>query len=75
MQITNAETFRRTFIPNEIQCFWCNGRMNRSSTLSGELSYVTYFCVHCGAVSHFAVHDKKRISNIEIKYESQSCTE
>lgn len=22
---------RKTFIPNEIQCFWCNGRMNEKT--------------------------------------------
>ena len=63
---------RRTFIPHGIQCFWCNGHMKSGTVYTGSaLNHVTYFCEDCGAVSHFAVNDKQRISSIEVEYRSQ----
>lgn len=59
---------RNTFIPLDIQCFWCNGHMERGITTYGELNCVTYFCKRCGGVSHFAVNDRQKISSIEVKY-------
>ena len=59
---------RNTFIPSEIQCFWCNGQMKIGMDISGTLSCVTYFCKQCGGVSHFAVNDKIKIKSIEVKY-------
>ena len=59
------------FIPMYIQCFWCNGKMERGTTFSGPtLNHVTYFCKDCGAVSHFAMNYEKRISSIEVEYKS-----
>ena len=64
-------TRRNTFIPLDIQCFWCNGQMERGTVISsGTLSCVTYFCKQCGGVSHFAVNDKQKISSIEVEYKS-----
>ena len=62
---------RNTYIPLDIQCFWCNGQMKRGTAISGELNCVTYFCKRCGGVSHFAVNDKQKISCIEVEYKSQ----
>ncbi len=39
---------RNTFIPLDIQCFWCNGKMDRGTTITGTLNCVTYFCKQCG---------------------------
>lgn len=61
---------RNTFIPLDIQCFWCNGQMDRGTVVSGELNCVTYFCKQCGGVSHFAVNDKRKINGIEVEYKS-----
>lgn len=62
---------RKTFIPNEIQCFWCNGLMKRGTCRTGTaIETVTYFCEDCGAVSHFAVSDKQKISSIAVEYKS-----
>ena len=62
---------RKTFIPLDIQCFWCNGHMKRGTCCTGSgIEHVTYFCEGCGAVSHFAVSDKQRISSIEVEYKS-----
>lgn len=61
---------KNTFIPLNIQCFWCNGKMERGTVLSSTLSCATYFCKQCGGVSHFAVNDKKKISSIEVEYKS-----
>ncbi len=63
-------TRRNTFIPLDIQCFWCNGQMDRGTVVSGTLNCVTYFCKQCGGVSHFAVNDKQKISSIEVEYKS-----
>lgn len=64
-------TPRKTFIPADIQCFWCNGRMKRGTCRTGTaIEHVTYFCEDCGAVSHFAVSDKQRISSIAVEYKS-----
>ena len=60
---------RRTFIPQDIQCFWCNGHMKSGPVYIGSsIERATYFCENCGAVSHFAVDDKREISGIEVKY-------
>lgn len=61
---------RNTFIPLDIQCFWCNGQADRGTVNSGTLNAVTYFCTRCGAVSHFAVNDKQKITSIEVEYKS-----
>lgn len=63
-------TRRNAFIPLEIQCFWCNGQMERVTLYSGTLNCVTYFCKQCGGVSHFAVNDKQKITSIEVEYKS-----
>ena len=63
-------TSRNAFIPLEIQCFWCNGQMERGTVHSGTLNCVTYFCNRCGGVSHFAVNDKQKITSIEVEYKS-----
>jgi len=65
-------TRRNTFIPLEIQCFWCNGQMDRGTVHSGTLNYVTYFCKRCGGVSHFAVNDEQKIARIDVEYKSQN---
>ena len=53
---------RMIYIPREIECFWCGKRMIRGTTFSGPLiNHVSYFCKECGAVSHFAVHEVKKI--------------
>lgn len=63
--------YRRTFIPQSIQCFWCNGRMNAGTVYTGpSINHVTYFCKECGAVAHFALNEEKRISAIEVEYKS-----
>lgn len=59
-----------TFIPEDIQCFWCNGHMERGATSIGTITCATYFCKRCGGVSHFAVNDKQKISSIEVEYKS-----
>ena len=60
-----------TFIPNEIQCYWCNGQMNRGIAYSGtRLEHVTYFCRECGGVAHFAVNHEQKITSIEVEYKS-----
>lgn len=69
-------THRNTFIPLDIQCFWCNSQMERGTVMSetvmsGTISCVTYFCKRCGGVSHFAVNDEQKISSIEVKYKSK----
>jgi len=61
---------RNTFIPLDVQCFWCNGQMDRGTVISGALNCVTYFCKRCGGVAHFAVNDKQKISSIEVEYKS-----
>lgn len=37
---------------------------------STTINCVTYFCEDCGAVSHFAVNHKQKISSIEVEYKS-----
>jgi len=60
-----------TFIPNEIQCYWCNGQMNRGIAYSGSgLNHVTYFCRECGGVAHFAVNHEQKITAIDVEYKS-----
>ena len=60
---------RNTFIPQDIQCFWCNGHMKAGTTYLGSgTNQVTYFCKECGAVSNFAVNDERRIKSIEVTY-------
>ena len=60
---------RKTFIPLDIQCFWCNGHMKIGASGAGSgVENVTYFCEECGAVSHFAVSDRVKISSIEVEY-------
>ena len=62
---------RNTFIPNDIQCFWCNGHMKIGTCRIGSgVENVTYFCEECGAVSHFAVSDRGKISTIEVEYKA-----
>lgn len=62
---------RNTFIPLDIQCFWCNGHMKRGTCHTGTaIENVTYFCEDCGAVSHFAVSDRVKISSIEVEYKA-----
>lgn len=62
---------RNTFIPRDTQCFWCNGHMKIGTCRTGPgIEHVTYFCAECGAVSHFAVSDKQKISSIEVEYKS-----
>ena len=62
---------RKTFIPNEIQCFWCNGHMKIGTCRTGSgIENVTYFCEDCGAVSHFAASDRWKISAIEVEYKA-----
>lgn len=62
---------RKTFIPLDIQCFWCNGHMKRGTCRTdSSIETATYFCEDCGAVSHFAVSDKQRISSIAVEYKS-----
>ena len=64
------QSVRTTFIPQDIQCFWCNGRMKSGLVhLGSSIEDVTYFCESCGAVSHFAVCDKRRIKSIEVTYD------
>ncbi len=58
------------FIPLDIQCFWCNGQMERGTVRVGTFTSATYFCKQCGGVSHFAVNDKQKISSIEVEYKS-----
>ena len=58
------------FIPNDLQCFWCNGWMKRGTAHSGIIDHVTYFCKDCGAVAHFAVNHEKRIDAIEVEYKT-----
>lgn len=61
----------KTFIPAEIQCFWCNGTMRRGTNFSSfSINHVTYFCDDCGAVSHFAMNHKCKISSIEVEYKT-----
>lgn len=61
----------RVFVPLDMQCFWCNGRMRRGTAYSGSvIEHVTYFCKDCGAVAHFAVNHKKRIDLIEVEYKT-----
>ena len=61
----------KTFIPLDIQCFWCNGHMKRGTCRTGfGIDTVTYFCEDCGAVSHFAVSDRVKISSIEVEYKA-----
>ena len=62
---------RNTFIPLDIQCFWCNSQMKRGMAISGELNCVTYFCKRCGGISHFAVYDKQKIRSIQVDYKLQ----
>jgi hypothetical protein len=60
-----------TFIPEDIKCFWCNGRMERGTYFtSPSINHITYFCRSCGAVSHFAVNHKCKISSIEVEYKT-----
>lgn len=59
-----------TFIPTEIQCYWCNGPMKRGTLYSGTLEHVTYFCRECGGVDHFAVNHEQKITAIEVEYKS-----
>lgn len=60
-----------SFIPNDIQCFWCCGHMKRGTCFSSfTINHVTYFCEDCGAVSHFAVNHKQKITAIEVEYKS-----
>lgn len=61
---------RNTFIPLEIQCFWCNGQMERRMLTFDTITCVTYFCKQCGGVSHFAVDEKQKIKSIKVEYES-----
>lgn len=62
---------RHTFIPNEIQCFWCNGEMKVGTLFTGSsTNHVSYFCKRCGAVSHFAMIEKRKITAIEVEYKS-----
>lgn len=62
---------KNTFIPLDIQCFWCNGHMKRGTCRTGTaIENVTYFCEECGAVSHFAVSDRVKISSIEVEYKA-----
>ena len=59
------------YIPSEIECIWCGGRMRRGTAFSSpSINHVTYFCVSCGAVVHFAVNHKKKISGIEVEYKT-----
>ena len=59
----------KNFIPSEIQCFWCNGRMERGTTFSStSINHVSYFCKDCGAVSHFAVNNIRHIDSISVEY-------
>lgn len=59
-------------IPREIECFWCGKRMLRGTAFSGtSINHVSYFCESCGAFSHFAVNDKKKICGFEIEYKYQ----
>ena len=59
------------FIPSDIQCFWCNGRMERGTNFSSfSINHVTYFCRDCGAVSHFAMNHKCKINSIEVEYKT-----
>lgn len=45
--------------------------MKRGTCRTGTaIEHVTYFCEDCGAVSHFAVSDKQKISSIEVEYKS-----
>ena len=59
------------YIPLNMQCFWCNGNMNRGSCHDGRLSHVTYFCKDCGAVAHFAKNSTQKIDSIEVQYYSK----
>lgn len=62
---------RTTYIPREIECFWCGKRMIRGTVFSSSsINHVSYFCEECGAVSHFAVHNNKKISSIEVEYKA-----
>ena len=59
----------KTYIPLNIQCFWCNGQMKRGVSHSGsDFEHATYFCQDCGAVSHFAVNHKVPIDSISVEY-------
>lgn len=62
-----------SFIPNDIQCFWCGGHMKRGTCFSSfTINHVTYFCEDCGAVSHFAVNHERTISSVEVMYKTNS---
>lgn len=64
------------YIPNDIQCFWCNGKMKRGTAFSSfSINHVSYFCEECGAVSHFAMNHKQKISAIEVEYKSKESGE
>ncbi len=59
------------FIPTDMQCFWCGGKMERGTIFSSfSINHVTYFCKDCGAVSHFAMNHKCKISSIEVEYKT-----
>ena len=60
-----------TYIPLDIQCFWCNGEAKRgTASTSPYINSVTYFCKNCGSVAHFAVNHKQKICAIEVDYKS-----
>lgn len=61
------------FIPSEIQCFWCNGRMReRGVTRIGcGLNNSTYFCQECGGIAHFARYDDRTIKTFTIGYDTK----
>ena len=61
------------FIPREMQCFWCNGKMEEKGVTkmgSGD-NYVTYWCEDCGGVAHFCINSENPIKSFTVKYKHE----
>ena len=66
------EVIKRMFIPDKMQCFWCNELMRVGTTKIGSGdNYVTYWCQDCGSVAHFCVNRDNRIKKLAIEYKHE----